>query len=432
MRKRFLPALLALSLALTLPLPVLGAEGTTFVDVSPGDWFAPYVEVCVEAGLMKGTGEGRFAPDKTLSSVECAVLAMRLMNLQNGGNGILAPAPADWVPSFYTELPLEEGTWYREAWYYADQEERGWLLPARDGTATRDEFAYALWQVCGFELPHINDIRTLPDTEESDILDLYNVGILNGTNAYGSFCGNKTLTRAECATMLARVLEPSLRLKFDPFPTPEFPAGGRYTLTYLMDGTPDCGVTYPVCLLGYSGEDAPNGILTLDGRLLPWPEGGVPSYGVQLSGDYLYLGSYDQSTEDPYDTRAGLMDRSGEFIVPQENGRSLTYAVEGGFFTEIQRESGTVWELLDEGGQFVRELEQIGDDPRVAYPPKGRNPLRGIEDFYSTHGQFEGSYYVDDTGLPVSQKFDWAGHISDDGQGFVGMDGKIYRIEFER
>lgn len=424
--KRFLAA--ALMLALALPLPAFGAETDAgFSDVSPDDWFTPYVEVCVEEGLMQGVGEGRFAPDKTLSSVECAVLATRLMNLQNGGSGILAPAPADWAPSFYTQLPLEEGIWYRDAWYYAEQESLGWLLPARDGTATRDEFAYALWQVCVPDLPCINEIRTLPDSEESHVTYLYSAGILNGTNAYGSFCGNKTLTRAECAAMLARVLEPSLRLKFDPFPTPEFPAGGRYTLTYLMDGTPDCGVTYPVCLL----SDSEGGILTLDGRLLPWPEGGVPSYGVQLSGDYLYLGSYDESTENPYDTRAGLMDRSGEFIIPQENGRSMTYAVEGGFFTEIHRDSGTVWALLDEEGQFVRELEQIGDDPRMAYPSKGRNPLRGIEDFYSTHGQFEGCYYVDDTGLPVSQKFDWAGHITEDGQGFVGIDGKIYRIEFE-
>ena len=33
-------------------------EETGFVDVSAGDWFAPYVEVCVEEGLMAGTGEG--------------------------------------------------------------------------------------------------------------------------------------------------------------------------------------------------------------------------------------------------------------------------------------------------------------------------------------------------------------------------------------
>lgn len=424
--KRVFPFLLALSLA--LPLPAFGAENPGFSDVSPGDWFSPYVEVCVEAGLMQGVGEGRFAPDKTLSSVECAVLAMRLMNLQNGGSGILAPAPADWSPAFYIQLPLEEGTWYRDAWYYADQESLGWLLPARDKAATRDEFAYALWQVCIADLPQINGLRTLPDTEESYVIDLYNGGILNGTNGYGSFCGNGTLSRAECATMLARVLEPSLRLKFDPFPTPEFPAGGRYSLTYLMDGTPDCGITYPVCLLG--GE---NIMLTLDGQKLPWPvEGNVPSFALNPSGDYCYMGYWDESTDDPWDTKAGLIDRNGAYIVSPENGRRTTYAVEGGFFTELHRNDGTVWALLDEEGQFVRELEQIDDDPRVAYPPKGRTPLRGMEDFYSTHGQFEGCYYVDDAGLPVSQKFDWAGHITDDGQGFVGIDGKIYCIEFER
>lgn len=428
--RRFLSVLLSavITLSCIIPVSALGAERATFIDIAPDNWFAPYVDVCVEAGLMQGTGEGRFEPDKTLSAIECAVLAMRLDSIQAGTGGTLSPAPADWAPSFYTELSLEEGNWYRDAWYYAEQESLGWLLPARDKTATRNEFAYAFWQVCGFELPHINGIRTLPDTEESDILDLYNVGILNGTNAYGSFCGNKTLTRAECATMLARVLEPSLRLEFDPFPAPEFPTERQYTLTYLMDGTPDCGIDYPVCLLSEEGI-----MLTLDGRQLPWPvETGVPSYALQRSGDYCYMGFYDESTPDYYDTKAGLIDQSGEYIVPPENGRGLTYAVEGGFFTEIYRDSGMVWGLLDEQGQWIRELEQIGGDFQVIYPPKSRSLFRGIKDFSSTHERFEGAYYVDDTGLPVSQKFDWAGHLTEDGQGFVGMDGKIYRIQFQK
>lgn len=82
MKKRFLPALLALALA--LPCPAGAAEGTGFSDVSPDDWFAPYVEVCVEAGLMNGVGDGRFAPEGELTLTEAFVLTARL-HARNAG-----------------------------------------------------------------------------------------------------------------------------------------------------------------------------------------------------------------------------------------------------------------------------------------------------------------------------------------------------------
>lgn len=96
MKKRFLSALSALSLALALPLPTLGTEGTTFVDVSSGDWFAPYVDVCVEEGLMQGTGEGRFDPQGTVTMAEAATIAARIHHLKNGGDGNLPKAPEEW------------------------------------------------------------------------------------------------------------------------------------------------------------------------------------------------------------------------------------------------------------------------------------------------------------------------------------------------
>lgn len=75
--KRFLAA--ALMLALVLPLPALGAEADAgFSDVPSDDWFAPYVEVCVEEGLMQGTGDGTFAPERELTLPEAIVLAARL------------------------------------------------------------------------------------------------------------------------------------------------------------------------------------------------------------------------------------------------------------------------------------------------------------------------------------------------------------------
>lgn len=125
------------------------------------------------------------------------------------------------------------------------------------------------------------------------------------------------------------------------------------------------------------------------------------------------------------------MDQYGQTVVPLEHGRTQpTYAIEGGFFSEVMRLDGsTVWTVLDEQGQFVREVPVEYDSdhypiyPPPSYQPKERQPFQGIENV-------NGLYYADASGAPISQKFDWCGHVTADGQGFVGMDGKIYRIEF--
>lgn len=50
-----------------------------FSDVSGEDWFAPYVQVCVENGILTGTGEGRFEPYRELSVAETVVLGARFL-----------------------------------------------------------------------------------------------------------------------------------------------------------------------------------------------------------------------------------------------------------------------------------------------------------------------------------------------------------------
>lgn len=523
-KKSLLPALCA---ALLLPITAHAAEGEAFSDVKTSDWFAPYVQTCLEAGVMEGTGGNLFSPERELSSAECRTLAYRLYDLRRGGDGAILPAPEAWgymtltvdgktfegytdpnpespvkwgirghddwradgsdypgysLPAAYLTpewaawawsvqdapatmtLNGEEysgrasygriydttvqisflpddgeetahflndaicdgfpapGNWWRDIAYTVESQDLQNMFDASyyyyyswDGPATRQDFARMLSRSAG-DLEILNQVSQLPDCADEEVLNLYRGGILTGTDPYGTFRGDQTLTRAEAAAMAARVLDPSLRIPSAPIPLPA--EGQGYTLTYLMDGTPDCGITYPVFLVG-------DVMLTLDGRQLPWPvEAAVPSYALNPSGDYWYMGFYDESTDNPYDVKGGLIDRTGAYIVPPENGRGITYAVEGGFFTEIHRASGTVWGLLNEQGQWVRELEQTDGDPRDTYPPKPRQPLRGIE--------YQGSCYVDADGVPVSRPFDWGSYITDDGQGFVGLEEKIYRIQFER
>lgn len=58
-----------------LKLPLLEATGALFTDVPKDSWYAAAVEAAAEQGLVSGTGDGKFAPDREISRQEIAKLA---------------------------------------------------------------------------------------------------------------------------------------------------------------------------------------------------------------------------------------------------------------------------------------------------------------------------------------------------------------------
>ena len=55
-------------------------------------------------------------------------------------------------------------------------------------------------------------VEELPDSADPEVLTLYRAGILTGIDDTGLFAPERTLSRAELATVLARVADPSLRI----------------------------------------------------------------------------------------------------------------------------------------------------------------------------------------------------------------------------
>ena len=51
--------------------------GTSFSDVRPGTWYAPYVEWGAKNGIVNGMGEGIFAPDSPVTREQMAALITR-------------------------------------------------------------------------------------------------------------------------------------------------------------------------------------------------------------------------------------------------------------------------------------------------------------------------------------------------------------------
>ncbi len=183
-----------------LLLPAVNAYGG-FADVAEADWFYQGVKTCYESGLMNGTGAGNFSPSGVMSTAESAVIAARLGaiaagdTIPPGGEGAVWYAPyLDYLRPRAPEL---------EAVVAAEPER----------SATRSEFFALLSAVTTDELlAPVNSIDALPDVDAGDpVLDFYNAGILTGVDEAGTFAGDKTLTRAECAVMVARLADPSQR-----------------------------------------------------------------------------------------------------------------------------------------------------------------------------------------------------------------------------
>lgn len=218
--KRFLNlfagAALCLSLLFTPALaaglsPIRDYDEAGFTDVA-SDWTYIPIKTCFELGLMSGKGAGQFNPSGTVSLAEGVTVAARIHDLWQGGTGTLP----------------NSDPWYQSAVEYAVQ--NGIItqnqFPDYTATATRAQLAGLLAKA----LPEtgyapINNVAALPDVTDStpgaaDIFMLYNAGILSGTDVYGTFAPDNTISRAEMAAMLCRLAQPETRVTFTLQPKP--------------------------------------------------------------------------------------------------------------------------------------------------------------------------------------------------------------------
>ena len=224
--KRMCSLLLALILALSLAMPAAAAEtepllpttrtyANQFTDLADA-WCREEAVAVYETGLMDGKSATRFDIQSNLTYAQIIVITARLHNLLSGGDGELEKAG------------LGE-PWYRPAAEYlaealqgADSDAAVYLLGDldfldnfADQSCDRFDFVWYLAAVLPEEaLEPINDIPSLPDVTDADILRFYRAGILTGSDDKGTFNGFDLLSRGQAATMLARIADPALRVSF--------------------------------------------------------------------------------------------------------------------------------------------------------------------------------------------------------------------------
>lgn len=240
MRRRFFCLALALCLCLTPALaaeedlfPAVQAMGS-FTDVGPqgpgpGEAWYDYdsVKVCVETGLMKGDGDA-FRPGGDITIAEVAVISARMASriydqpIPQGANWYdghiaLLKQQLQETCDFFNKSTM--GLVGVEGMTEADL--AGLMMDPRTecpalykdplSPATREDFVYLLTRGAAL-VGDLNHIDRLPDTRDPVVLNFYNAGIVTGTDPYyGNFDGDRGLSRAEAAAMVARIARPALR-----------------------------------------------------------------------------------------------------------------------------------------------------------------------------------------------------------------------------
>lgn len=213
--KKFLTTLLCCSQIVGV-LPVIAEsnnklwEGNRivhFTDISKDDWFYDSVYACHESGIFMGDNANQFHPLEKITVDESYAILARLHQRSVGDDSILiATEGKHWSDPYLTYCLRNNILSRAEANSYT--------------VLNRELFALFLSRIYDVSLfEKINDIIDVVDYETTSdfgkiILSFYQSGILGGIDIYGSFSPLTELSRAECATIITRLLHPEKRLIF--------------------------------------------------------------------------------------------------------------------------------------------------------------------------------------------------------------------------
>ena len=215
--KRVLSLILAIALLFALGIPALAeeaglanfkrqAEYTGFSDVPGAAWYADSVKTVCEYGLMNGKGQGKFMPTGNLSVAETLAIACRLHSIFQGGDGEIGQS-TPWYQS-YIDYAAEYGII---------------SFPSASPSFWNERIQRSLFSrilsrsIPASALPAINDIPvgTIIDVDFDEnteaVYQLFNAGILTGSN--GWFLPSATISRAEAAAIISRIILPDMRIE---------------------------------------------------------------------------------------------------------------------------------------------------------------------------------------------------------------------------
>ena len=214
-RKRAISIVLAVCLALCLTLPALGVASLSnfeasrtyqnqFSDVSRSAWYYDGVRGAYEYGIMGGKSSNRFDPSGSVTIAETIKMAASLHKGYYTGSMDFEDGSPWYVP--FVEYALENKI--------ITEEYRNYNV-----AATRSDFALIIASALPDEaVTPINRVvnGAIPDVWEhysygQAVYKLYRAGVLTGSGSAGTFYPGRTLSRAEAATIVMRLIRPNDR-----------------------------------------------------------------------------------------------------------------------------------------------------------------------------------------------------------------------------
>lgn len=83
-----------------------------FSDTDQNQWYAPYLEVAFEQGLIKGNADATFRPGDALTQEEAAALAVRYKEQKDPSAGVILNLPSDTTKTNWLVASLSNAAWY--------------------------------------------------------------------------------------------------------------------------------------------------------------------------------------------------------------------------------------------------------------------------------------------------------------------------------
>ncbi len=185
-------------------------NNNTFTDVSSLNWFYSGVRTAYNKGIMLGCGDKTFRPNDNVSWAEAITIAARVHAAYNDN---------------LIEEPRTGEAWYATYYRYCSARR---LLPSATPSLNdlgqsinRYNLAYLFSKTISAEdMPQISDYSigdaaSIPSYYASCVRLLYSAGVMIGVDAAKRFYGTSTASRAQIATVVARLVEPALRQGHD-------------------------------------------------------------------------------------------------------------------------------------------------------------------------------------------------------------------------
>ena len=186
--------------------PTQSYKSGQFADVKDESWYASSVESAYNLGFMNGTDSKNFSPDGNVTLAQAVTIAARVNAIYNGKTAPVNSTAGNWYDT-YVKYAVDNGI-------IADGEYGDF-----GANAQRSEVAHIFAKA----LPEsyynkINDVKKVPDVPStnsyaSELLMLYNAGVVMGNDEFGTFFPTSSIKRSEISAIISRAAIPENRLK---------------------------------------------------------------------------------------------------------------------------------------------------------------------------------------------------------------------------